>query len=201
MTTVAIVVALVVVIAAVAVFLLRGKSPGAGTQLQGPGPGLTRSQPPSAPSRPPPGRLAKEPGRREPSRPPPPPARSSAPPVTSADVVSVAPEQAAAPPAPTPSRAPRDVAGLRKGLAATRGGFVAKLNALFRGKKEIDPTILQQIEEIMLTSDVGPKTTAAILERLRDSLAHDRLRDADAVWAELRAEARRILSIGGGSLR
>jgi fused signal recognition particle receptor len=92
------------------------------------------------------------------------------------------------------------VAGLRKGLAATRGGFVAKLAALFQGKKEIDPAILEQVEEVMLTSDVGPKTTQAILARLRESLARDELRDADAVWAALRAEAIRILSIGGGAL-
>ena len=76
----------------------------------------------------------------------------------------------------------KDVAGLRKGLAATRGGFMAKLKALFTGKKEIDPAILDQIEEIMITSDVGVKTTQTILERLRDALAKNELSDSDAVW-------------------
>jgi fused signal recognition particle receptor len=93
------------------------------------------------------------------------------------------------------------VAGLRKGLAASRGGFVAKLSALFQGKKEIDPAILQQVEEVMLASDVGPKTTQAILARLRESLDRNELHDADAVWASLRAEALRILGIGGGAVR
>ncbi|HZU83350.1 MAG TPA: signal recognition particle-docking protein FtsY, partial [Polyangiaceae bacterium] len=72
---------------------------------------------------------------------------------------------------------------------------------LFQGKKEIDPSLLQQVEEVMLASDVGPKTTGAILERLRDAIERDRARDADAVWAELRAQATRILAIGGGALR
>ena len=90
----------------------------------------------------------------------------------------------------------KDVAGLRKGLAATRGGFMARLKALFVGKKEIDPAILEQMEEVMLTSDVGVKTTAAILERLRERLAKNELSDSDAVWAALRAEATRILDIG-----
>jgi fused signal recognition particle receptor len=93
------------------------------------------------------------------------------------------------------------VAGLRKGLAATRGGFVARLSELFQGKKEIDPAILEQVEEVMLASDVGPKTTQTILSRLRDSLGRNELRDADAVWAELRSEATRILAIGGGAIR
>lgn len=95
----------------------------------------------------------------------------------------------------------KDIAGLRKGLAASRGGFIARLTALFTGKKEIDPAILEQVEEVMLSSDVGVKTTQAILERLREALAKNELRDADAVWAALRAEATRILSIGGGALR
>ncbi len=92
------------------------------------------------------------------------------------------------------------MAGLRKGLAAVRGGFVAKLSALFRGKKEIDPSLLQQVEEVMLASDVGPKTTAAILGRLRDAMERENIRDASAVWAALRAEATRILTLGGGPL-
>ena len=53
----------------------------------------------------------------------------------------------------------------------------------------------------MLASDVGPKTTQAILGRLRESLDRNELHDADAVWAALRAEAARILGIGGGAVR
>ncbi|MEO6418486.1 MAG: signal recognition particle-docking protein FtsY, partial [Polyangiaceae bacterium] len=95
----------------------------------------------------------------------------------------------------------KDVAGLRKGLAATRGGFIAKLTALFTGKKEIDPAILEQMEEVMLSSDVGVKTTQSILARLRESLEKNELADADAVWAALRAEATRILTVEGGPIR
>ena len=97
---------------------------------------------------------------------------------------------------------PRDVAGLRKGLAATRGGFVARLAGLFgAGKKEIDPNLLSQLEEVMLTSDVGVKTTQAILERLRERLAKNELADSDAVWNALRAEATRILTCSDRPLR
>ncbi len=117
--------------------------------------------------------------------------------LSSADAI---PEAEPVPP-PVPSAEPppvvskKDVAGLRKGLAATRGGFMARLKAIFTGKKEIDPAILEQLEEVMLTSDVGVKTTQAILERLREQMNKSELSDTDAVWAALRAEAARILSI------
>ncbi len=97
-------------------------------------------------------------------------------------------------PAAPPPLSQREVAGIRKGLTATRGGFIARLTEIFAGKKEIDPAILSQVEEVMLTSDVGVKTTNAILERLRERLAKNELADADAVWAALRAEATRILT-------
>jgi len=100
-----------------------------------------------------------------------------------------------------PVASKKDVAGLRKGLAATRGGFMARLKALFVGKKEIDPAILEQMEEVMISSDVGVKTTQLILERLREKLQKNELADSDAVWAALRAEATRILDIGQDAAR
>jgi fused signal recognition particle receptor len=73
---------------------------------------------------------------------------------------------------------------------------MARLKALFVGKKEIDPAILEQMEEVMISSDVGVKTTQSILERIREKLAKNELADSDAVWAALRAEATRILDVG-----
>ena len=96
---------------------------------------------------------------------------------------------------PAAPAAKRDVSGLRKGLAATRGGFMARLKAIFVGKKEIDPAILEQVEEVMISSDVGVKTTQTILERLRDGMNKKELADSDTVWNALRSEATRILSL------
>jgi fused signal recognition particle receptor len=134
---------------------------------------------------------------RAPSKPPPPPSAKVPEVLPSTDLI---PSTSDKPPA-RKELSKKDVAGMRKGLAATRGGFIAKLTALFGGKKEIDPAILEQIEEVMISSDVGVKTTQAILERLRERLAKNELADSDAVWAALRAEATRILAIGGGALK
>jgi fused signal recognition particle receptor len=117
------------------------------------------------------------------------------------DSIPAIPSPKAKPQAPSTAPASKkDVIGIRKGLAATRGGFIARLTALFAGKKEIDPAILEQIEEVMLTSDVGVKTTQAMIDRLREALGKNELRDADAVWTSLRAEATRLLSLDGGRL-
>jgi fused signal recognition particle receptor len=98
-----------------------------------------------------------------------------------------------------------DVQGMRRGLARSRGaeGFFGKLKALFGGKKEIEPTIAEDIEEVLLASDVGVRTTQSILERVRDELSKGDLVDSGKVWEKLRAEAVGILSCEGntGSFR
>jgi fused signal recognition particle receptor len=105
-------------------------------------------------------------------------------------------------PTPEPPAAPRDLSVLRKGLAKARGdgGFLGRLANLFAGKKELDPAIADQVEEILLTSDVGVATTQAILGRLRDGLDKNELQSSQAVWDALRTDAKRILAIGGGKL-
>lgn len=99
------------------------------------------------------------------------------------------------PPAP-PSRG-ADVQTLRRGLARSRdqGGVFGKLKALFGGQREIDASLTSQIEEVLLASDVGTATTQTILARLRDGLERGELNNPDAVWAALREEAVRMLSV------
>lgn len=93
----------------------------------------------------------------------------------------------------------RDVESLRRGLAKSRGdeGFFGRLRALFGGKKDISPDIAEGIEEVLLASDVGVRTTQAVLSRVRDALSGSELVDSSKVWEALREEARRILSEAG----
>ena len=92
-----------------------------------------------------------------------------------------------------------DLEGLRRGLAKSRGeeGFFGKLRALFGGKREIQAEIAEDIEEVLLASDVGVQTTEAILGRVRDTLSTGDLVDSAKVWEALRAEATQILSCDG----
>ena len=93
----------------------------------------------------------------------------------------------------------RDIAGLRRGLAKSRSdeGFFGKLRALFAGKKEINSAIATDIEEVLLTSDVGVETTQLLLTRVKETLSNGDLTDAERVWQVLRDEARQIVGVDG----
>jgi fused signal recognition particle receptor len=92
-----------------------------------------------------------------------------------------------------------DVKSMRRGLARSRadGGIFGRLKALFSDQREIGADVTADIEEVLITSDVGVQTTQAILERVRDSLNKGEHSDPERVWAALRAEAGRILSVEG----
>ena len=119
-----------------------------------------------------------------------PSARESAP-------AEVAAEELEAPPPSAADATPgqRDVDVLRKGLANTRGGFIARLAKLFGAKPAIDEELFEQIEEVLITADIGVKTSERMLERLRERMRSGELRDADAVWANLREMATEVLNV------
>lgn len=100
---------------------------------------------------------------------------------------------------PTTRRSRVDLQSLRRGLAKTRedGGFFGRLKSLLTGKKEIDAEIASEIEELLLTSDVGVKTTARILSGLGARLNRGELSSEEAVWGALREEACRIVDVDG----
>jgi len=89
----------------------------------------------------------------------------------------------------------RKLRKLRQGLAQTRGGFIAKIGSIFKEKKTIDPSLLGQLEEALITADVGAKTTEWFVTLLREALDKNELADPDAVWAFLKKEVRRTLSV------
>ncbi|WP_437665895.1 signal recognition particle-docking protein FtsY [Sorangium sp. So ce1182] len=129
------------------------------------------------------------------------PAAEEAPPAPAVEPPAVKP----APARPTRETTPpgarkRDIEGLRRGLTKVREseGFFGRLKALFAGKKEIDPNVVEQIEEVLLTSDVGVKTTELLLDEIRSALSRNELADTDKVWDALREHAKRILRVGAG---
>ena len=93
------------------------------------------------------------------------------------------------------ARRERKLKRLRQGLAPTRGGFIKKIGDIFRAKKEISPEILNELEETLIGSDVGVKTTEWLIEILKQALEKDELADSDAVWDLLREEVRQVLQI------
>ncbi|MSP63679.1 MAG: signal recognition particle-docking protein FtsY [Myxococcales bacterium] len=83
---------------------------------------------------------------------------------------------------------------LREGLARTRGGFIARLAGLL-SKKKIDADLIEQIEEVLFTSDIGGKTAGKLLEAVRGRLDRNQLQDTDAVWEAIKEESRRLCTL------
>ena len=94
-----------------------------------------------------------------------------------------------------------EVQELKKGLKSTRGGFIARLAKIFGKQKEIDPALLEEIEEVLLTADIGVRTSEKILARLRERLERNELGDADRVWEAIREEAMEILGGSHGGVK
>ena len=84
---------------------------------------------------------------------------------------------------------------LAEGLARTRGGFMARLNAFLGASRELDDAALGELEEILFSADIGVKTATALLDGVRERLKRKELSDLSRVKAALREEIERILSV------
>ena len=85
---------------------------------------------------------------------------------------------------------------LAEGLAKTRGGFMARLEALFGSGRQLDDAALGELEEILFGADVGVRTATALLEAVRERLKRKELADLSKVKQALREEIERILALG-----
>jgi fused signal recognition particle receptor len=95
--------------------------------------------------------------------------------------------------------APADETRLREGLAKTRGGFVARLSRLF-ARKEIDASVLDELEQVLFSADIGPKTADRLFQSIKGRLSKDQLTDPDAVWTEIRQQSMAILDVDAAPL-
>ena len=85
-------------------------------------------------------------------------------------------------------------ARLKAGLTRTRSGITDGLADLVLGKKAIDDDVLDEIETLLLTSDVGVEATQQIVSDLTGRIQRKQLADADALFSALREEMSAILA-------
>ena len=57
---------------------------------------------------------------------------------------------------------------LRKGLSKTRDILNTDIEDIFRGRRKIDDEVLEDIEELLITADIGVETTMALMERVHE---------------------------------
>ena len=83
---------------------------------------------------------------------------------------------------------------LDKGLEKTKESFFSKITRAVAGKSKVDDDLLDELEEVLVSSDVGVDTTLKIIERIEERVARDRYVSTDELTAILRDEIALLLT-------
>ena len=83
---------------------------------------------------------------------------------------------------------------LDKGLEKSKESFFSKLGKAVVGKSKVDEEVLDELEEILITSDVGVNTTIKIIERIEERVARDKYMGVEELDNILREEIAGLLA-------
>lgn len=89
---------------------------------------------------------------------------------------------------------------LKEGLSKTKTTFDDKINNAFSVFRKVDEELLEELEEILIMSDIGLDTSVSIISNLRDTIKKENIKDAEEVKQALREEMKKILEIQDTSL-
>ena len=82
---------------------------------------------------------------------------------------------------------------LNRGLEKTKNSFFQKLSRSVAGKAKVDDEVLDELEEVLVSSDVGVTTTLKIIERIEDRVAKDKYVGTGELNTVLREEIAKLL--------
>lgn len=83
---------------------------------------------------------------------------------------------------------------LDKGLEKTKQSFLSKLTRTIVGKSTVDADVLDELEEVLITSDVGVETTLKIIDRIEARVSKDKYMSTDELNTILRDEIAALLA-------
>ena len=83
---------------------------------------------------------------------------------------------------------------LEKGVAKTKQSFISKLSRVIVGKSTIDDQVLDELEEVLVSSDVGVDTTLRIIERIEKRVSKDKYVNTTELNTMLKEEIAALLS-------
>ncbi len=87
----------------------------------------------------------------------------------------------------------QDQQKLEQGLEKTRTSFLGKMDRLLRGRDTVDEAFLDDLEDVLVTSDVGVKTTLDVIKRVEKRVERDRYVTGDELNALVRDEIAGLL--------
>ena len=75
-----------------------------------------------------------------------------------------------------------------KAIAKTRDSINNRLDTIFEGRKQIDDQLLDELEEMLISTDIGVQTTMQILEAIRKGVNRQEINDIEALKATMKKE-------------
>ena len=82
---------------------------------------------------------------------------------------------------------------LKQGLFKTKNAIVGKVDALFKKFVKVDEDLFDELEELLISADIGVNTTEEILDELRDTVKDKRIKEPEQVKSELFDILRRMI--------
>lgn len=89
---------------------------------------------------------------------------------------------------------------LKERLSKTRQGFLKKIDRLLSGRQTIDAELFDELEEVLISGDLGVQTTMRMLQELQQLVKEQRLRQPVEIRAYLKESLLTILSASAGEL-
>ncbi len=89
---------------------------------------------------------------------------------------------------------------LKQGMNKTKSAFDEKINNVFKSFRKVDEDFLDELEEILIMSDIGVDTSVEIINNLRNRIKKEKLQDEEDVKKALREEMQNILDVTDISL-
>ena len=83
---------------------------------------------------------------------------------------------------------------LKQGLNKAKQGITDKIDSVIKSYTKVDEELLEELEEILITSDIGVNTTMEIIERLREKIKEKGIKDPQDVKLELKSIIEEILT-------
>ena len=81
---------------------------------------------------------------------------------------------------------------LKEGLSKTKNSFNEKMNNVFSNFRKVDEELLEELEEVLIMSDVGVETSLKIIDNLRTRIKREKIEDEEGVKKALREEIKKI---------
>lgn len=90
---------------------------------------------------------------------------------------------------------------LKSGLVKTKDSFNEKINDVFSNFRKVDEDMLEELEEVLIMSDIGVDTSVKIINDLRNKIKKEKIENEDDVKVALKSIMEEILDVGDTQLR